>query len=79
MRDAVPPAGTGTPAADVYRRQGPFGSNDGQQVCVDSTCRRRAAPMNDADAILHAAEDVVTILRQHRVEAGTTLEKELSK
>jgi len=25
--------------------------------------------MNDADAILHAAEDVVTILRQHRVDA----------
>ena len=25
--------------------------------------------MNDADALLHAAEDVVSILRQHRVDA----------
>jgi len=36
---------------------------------VDPTGRRREALVNDADAILHAAEDVVTLLRQHRVDA----------
>ncbi|MDD2455400.1 MAG: hypothetical protein PHE10_03615 [Kiritimatiellae bacterium] len=36
---------------------------------MDPAGRRRAAAVNDADALLHAAEDVVIHLRQHRVDA----------